>query len=430
MSRPLNNLLKITELLRKDSAINNSIDAVEQLSLLLIVKFLCDYEQVDLSRDGNRISFEDFLYKERNKIEFHTLRELISRKAYYSSCFKILSSESWVTIENLLELIPFRVRSSKILERISYILAKIDVFDSLNEDFDEVLSLMVSDSKASGAFYSPKPLIDALVKVCKPSPEERIYDPAMGTWRSFIAINEYISSEYPLKLNVTGNDISPFACLVGTLNLLLNNIDISNISLSDSLLGESTAKYDFIISAFPFGVANDFTKYEYAYNGYQGSLEAMFLQHTMDKLAINGHAAVVVPEGLLFSSANHMISLRHKLLTKFNLHTILSLPQGSLAPYTNIKVSVLFFDNNNSEKDILLYRIPARTNFKKSLPLRCDDFLPFISLFEKRENSERSMLLPKKSFLENESYILSRSFYKEEKFHFDKVKMIEELHSD
>jgi type I restriction enzyme M protein len=425
-----NRLYEIIELLRKDTAINNSIDAVEQLSLLLIIKYLYEHNLIDRPMIGREHFFDYFFNGEMKEINFYTLRDFIDKKTQFAENFKALSPESWNTIEKLLEHIPFRIRSEKVLKRVSSLLSKIDIFDNLKQDFDEVLSMMVIDSKASGAFYSPKPLIDALVMVSKPSYGQRIYDPAMGTGRSFIAINEFLSPDFTHDLDVTGNDSSPFACLVGILNLLLNNINIRNISLSDSLLIENTTKYDFIISAFPFGISNDVSKYEYAYNGYQGSLEAMFLKHTMDKLAENGRAAVVVPEGILFSSTNQLIALRHKLLTEFNLHTILSLPQGSLSPYTNIKVSVLFFDKDNSGTDIFLYDMATNRHANKLQPLCNEDFSQFISLFDKRENSERSMLVPKESFLKHKIYSLSHSFYKEEAPLFDKLKLIKELRDE
>ncbi|MBF4348727.1 restriction endonuclease subunit M, partial [Vibrio anguillarum] len=85
-------------------------------------------------------------------------------------------------------------------------------------------------------------------------------------------------------LSFIGNDLSPFAHLIGALNLLLNDIDIGGVSISDSLLDRDCQQYDFVISGVPFGKVNELTKYEYYYHGYSGSLEAMFLKHTMDKL--------------------------------------------------------------------------------------------------------------------------------------------------
>ncbi len=312
------------------------------------------------------------------------------------------------------------------------LLESIGFFDNLQNNFDEALSNMVKDSKASGAFYTPKPLIDALVNVSKPRPDQSIYDPAMGTGRSFISIKEYlVSTNDCYEVNATGNDITPFAYLIGVLNLLLNGIDINNISMSDSLLIENNSKYDFIISGIPFGVVNSFSKYEYAYHGYHGyhgSLEAMFLKHTMNKLAINGQAVLVVPEGVLFNGTNQLDKLRYQLLTQFNLHTILSLPKGILASYTGVKVSVLFFNNSASEKDIWFYELNTDKPISKLNPINDSNFAEFISLFERRETSERTCLVDKRSLLNDKSHNLLFSLpQKEKQFKFQKMEMIDSL---
>ena len=435
MDKYNNKLVKIIELLRKDTAINNAIDAMEQLSLMLLIKYLYEFNLVDVLNKSYLGSFENLFCKENNAIDFYALRQAINyktddidinEKKFVSAP---LTYESWKTIESILEEIPFRIRSKKILNQALYLLESIDFFDNLQNNFDEVLSNMVKDSKSSGAFYTPKPLIDALVNVSKPRSDQSIYDPAMGTGRSFISIKEYlVTTNDCYEVNATGNDITPFAYLIGVLNLLLNGIDINNISMSDSLLIENNSKYDFIISGIPFGVVNSFSKYEYGYHGYHGSLEAMFLKHTMNKLAINGQAVLVVPEGVLFNGTNQLDKLRYQLLTQFNLHSILSLPKGTLASYTVVKVSVLFFNNSASEKDIWFYELNTDKPISKSRPINDSDFEEFISLFEQRKTSEHSCLIDKDSLISDKSINLSFSLRKkEQQLKFQKMEMIESL---
>ncbi|MFW1118375.1 HsdM family class I SAM-dependent methyltransferase, partial [Vibrio parahaemolyticus] len=204
-------------------------------------------------------------------------------------------------------------------------------------------------------------------------------------------------------LKFVGNDLSPFAHLIGTLNLLLNDIDISGVSISDSLLDRHDQKYEFVISGLPFGKASEFSKYEYDYHGYSGSLEAMFLKHTMDKLAKGGRAAIIIPDGILFGSATHLDELKRQLLTQFNLHTVLSLPKGTLAPYSGVKVSVLFFDNTVSEKDIWFYELRTDKPLSKLNSITDSDFEDFTSLYERREVSEHSCLISKESLLQDKT---------------------------
>jgi len=429
------------DLLRKDTGINNAIDAMEQLSLLLIVKYFYEVVLVDTPRKGGGGSFKGLFYnsnhseKDDFSSDFYALRlklndivnDIESSEQELEGDFLVF--DIWKKIENILNFIPFKIRSTKILELALYRLDELDFFVGLEVDFDELLMAMVKDSSSSGAFHSPKSLIKAIIKVTKPLPQESIYDPAMGTGRTFVETKKYLDAEsHGCGFRATGNDLSPFAYLIGTLNLLLNGVDVGEISISDSLLCSDDFKYDLIISGIPFGKVSEVSKYEYYYHGHSGNLEAMFLKHSMDKLAEGGRAAIIVPDGVLFNRANQIDVLRQQLLLQFNLHSILSLPKGTLAPYTGVKLSVLFFDNTTPVNDIWFYELNTEKPLSKSSPINDFDFEEFISLFEGREISERSFLINKNSLLNDESFDLSFSLpRKEDQIEFDKMGMIDAL---
>jgi type I restriction enzyme M protein len=441
MNKHNNKLIKIMDLLRKDTGINNAIDAMEQLSLLLIVKYFYEVVLVDTPRKGGVGSFKGLFYnsnhseKDDFSSDFYALRlklndivnDIESSEQELEGDFLVF--DIWKKIENILNFIPFKIRSTKILELALYRLDELDFFVGLEVDFDELLMAMVKDSSSSGAFHSPKSLIKAIIKVTKPLPQESIYDPAMGTGRTFVETKKYLDAEsHGCGFRATGNDLSPFAYLIGTLNLLLNDVDVGEISISDSLLCSDDFKYDLIISGIPFGKVSEVSKYEYYYHGHSGNLEAMFLKHSMDKLAAGGRAAIIVPDGVLFNRANQIDVLRQQLLLQFNLHSILSLPKGTLAPYTGVKLSVLFFDNTTPVNDIWFYELNTEKPLSKSSPINDFDFEEFISLFEGREISERSFLINKNSLLNDESFDLSFSLpRKEDQIEFDKMGMIDAL---
>ncbi|NQY07718.1 MAG: N-6 DNA methylase, partial [Flavobacteriaceae bacterium] len=204
-----------------------------------------------------------------------------------------------------------------------------------------------------------------------------------------------------------GKDISPFACLVSSLNLLLNGFDINNITLGDSLLDIDDSSYDIILSAPPFGKISDVDKYQYEYRDYASNLESMFLKLSMKKLKKGGRAAIVVPEGFLFSRTNELVNLRHDLLTNFNLHSILSLPLGTLSPYAGVKVSVLFFDNTEPDKDIWFYELSTKRPFSKKNKISDRDLIEFVELFSMRTEGPRSCLVRKLDILNREDLSLS-----------------------
>lgn len=318
-----NKLVRIMELLRKDTGINNAIDAMEQLSLLLIIKYFYDVVLIDMPRKGRIGTFKDLFYNSNNisngdfSTDFYALRQALNDivRDIDSNEHDFLGFDIWKKIESILDIIPFKIRSTRILDSVLCRLEELDFFGGLEIDFDKLLLNMVKDSSSSGAFHSPKSLIKAIVKVTKPSPETKIYDPAMGTGRTFVEAKKYLATiNSNSEFRAIGNDLSPFAYLIGTLNSLLNGVDIRDISLSDSLLCSDDYRYDVILSGIPFGQASEISKYDYYYHGYSGSLEAMFLKHTMDKLAIGGRAALVVPDGVLFNSSNQLDMLRRQLL--------------------------------------------------------------------------------------------------------------------
>ncbi|MGF1750610.1 N-6 DNA methylase [Vibrio cionasavignyae] len=439
-----NRLINIIELLKKDTGINNAIDAVEQLSLLLLIKYLHEAVSKEVSNENHIGSFRkslfdlDYLSKDFFEIDFYVLRDRlidISDNIRFSEnelSHSVFSCHNWRKIENILEQIPFRIRSKKILDVIIHRLEELDLLEGIEIDFDYLLLNMVKDSSSSGAYHSPKPLIKVMVNVLSPEPRATVYDPAMGTGGAFVEVNKHTKDKSNFNgLKFVGNDLSPFAHLIGTLNLLLNDIDISGVSIADSLLDRHDQKYEFVISGVPFGKVSELSKYEYDYHGYSGSLEAMFLKHTMDKLAKGGRAAIMIPDGILFGSATHLDELKRQLLTQFNLHTVLSLPKGTLAPYSGVKVSVLFFDNIESKKDIWYYELSSDKPLNKLNSIIDSDFEDFTSLYERREVSEHSCLINKESLLENKLLNLSFSLPKKEAgLKFDKQKMIASLKSE
>lgn len=431
-------LIDVIELLRKDTGINNAIDALEQLSLLLLVKYLHEASIKNISKENNTGSFwglfSDWEHYSKDDFssDFYSLRNVadeISRNCLIKNneiIHSVFFEYNWIKIKKLLEQIPFRIRSQKILYLVIRRLEELKLLEGFDVDFDFLLLNMVKDSSSSGAYHSPRALMKAMVNVINPTPLATVYDPAMGTGGAFVEVKKHAKDKSNSNgLKVVGNDLSLFAYLIGTLNLLLNGIDISGVSISDSLLDGDCQQYDFVISGVPFGKVNELSKYEYYYHGYSGSLEAMFLKHTMDKLAKDGRAAIIIPDGILFSGAEHLINLRRLLLTQFNLHTILSLPKGTLTPYSGVKVSVLFFDKTESESDIWFYELHSERPFNKLNPISNLDFEDFTSLYKRREVSERSCLVRKSFLLKDKSLNLSFSLAKKEsRLNFDKQKMI------
>lgn len=410
-------LNKLINIIRKDTGINNAMDAMEQLSAILLLKYFYKEVSIDFSIEDQRRGFKKLFFElnyfntEKKQIDFLKFKNVL--EMFFKNQKNIyLRNDNWNKIESLLDNIPFRIRSTRILEMLILEIEVIDFDEKLAEAYDKLLESMINDSVSSGAFYSPKELTSAIVKVINPSVEKSIYDPALGTGRFTIEAQKNISKsnldDEQKLMRVYGQDISPFAYLVGSLNLLLNGIDIKNILLGDSLKDNTTLHYDIILCAAPFGKISDINEYNYRYSERFSNYETIFLKLAMEKLARDGKAALIVPDGFLFNSTREYVYLREELLQKFNLHTILSLPEGVLKPYTGVKLSVLFFNNSSEiEDDIWFYELKTDKPLNKSNQIKEKDFTEFIELFSKRGKSKNSCLVIKQDVLNKKDLSLN-----------------------
>ncbi|MDO6543247.1 N-6 DNA methylase [Photobacterium sanguinicancri] len=413
MSNIEEKLIKLIDLARKDSGINSAKDAVEQISLLLLLKGIY-YSRLLGGENNNHYSFENLFYDNdcfnglKINSDFSSFKNILYR---LEDDFSELRPEKLSSLYELLNILPLRIRSEKILERVICEISDIYFGDGLSEAYDKLVVKMVNDSISTGEYHSPKALVSAIVQVVKPISSQSIYDPAMGTARFFVESIKHVVGEKNTLLGdsllITGRDISPFAYLVGTLNSLLNGLNINDVFLRDSLLEDDAKTYDLILSAIPFGKVKDIGKYENGNYHHTQSLELMFLKHTMRKLSKDGRAALIVPDGVLFSHNKETIILREELLTEFNLHSILSLPTGTLSPYTSVKTSVIFFENKNPEEYIWFYELKNQNPYNKKNQISERDLINFIESFPSRLETENSCLVSKKEILNREYSSLS-----------------------
>jgi len=257
--------------------------------------------------------------------------------------------------------------------------------------YEAILEKNGQDKKSgAGQYFTPRALIKAMVEVTNPRIMETVADPACGTGGFLLAAFEYmkpqskeISKQKFLRNNTFfGADNTPLVVTLASMNLYLHDIgtDKSPIVCQDSLLDTSDKMFDVILANPPFGTrpqgsvdvsANrpEFVK--------TSDNQVNFLQHIMSIVKTGGRVAVVLPDGVL-SDDGSTAKVREKLLTDFNLHTILRLPTGIF--YANgVKTNVLFFEKGTPTEDIWVY--DYRTGVKHTMATKpmtrehLDDFV-------------------------------------------------------
>src|SRR5438132_10931885 len=261
----------------------------------------------------------------------------------------------------------------------------------------------------SGECCTPRPVIKFMVQVVNPRLGETILDPAAGTGgflvESFNHLGPQCKKAEDLqrlqKATLQGYEAKPMPYLLCQMNMLLHGIEAPEIDPGNALrfpireLGDKD-RVDVILTNPPFGGEEE--------RGILGNFPEdkqttetalLFLQLIMRKLRRQpkpGRAAVVTPNGTLFGDGV-CARIKEELLREFNLHTIVRLPNGVFAPYTNIPTNVLFFDRSGSTEEVWYYEQPlpkSRKNYTKTAPIQFEEFAACLAWWKKREENERA----------------------------------------
>ena len=259
--------------------------------------------------------------------------------------------------------------------------------------YEGILEKNGQDKKSgAGQYFTPRPLIQAMVDVTDPQISELVWDPACGTGGFLLAAYEHmrVQSKSASKLKhlreqgLRGQDNTPLVVTLGSMNMFLHGItgEKSPITLGDSLLQRPETLADVVLANPPFGArpsgSIDIKRDDFIADTNNNQLN--FLQHIMSLLKTGGRAAVVLPDNVLFTKEG--AEIRRSLLRDFNLHTILRLPSGIFYAQ-GVQTNVLFFKKGEPTQDVWLYDMRAGSNFSMSKnPLQRKHLDDFVSCYQ------------------------------------------------
>jgi type I restriction enzyme M protein len=294
--------------------------------------------------------------------------------------------------------------------------------DTKGEIYEGLLQKNAEDTKSgAGQYFTPRPLIKAMVQCLQPEPMKTIGDPCCGTGGFFLAAYDFLTSHHRLDREQSrflknktfgGNEIVAGTRRLALMNMFLHNIgEIDGepmISNSDALIADPGYRYDYILTNPPFGKKSSMTftneegeqeKEDLTYNRQDfwtttSNKQLNFLQHIHTILKTGGQAAVVLPDNVLFEGGAGE-TIRRKLLETTDLHTILRLPTGIF--YANgVKANVLFFEAKPASKEpwtkevwIYDYRTNVHHTLKKN-PLKFSDLEDFIKCYSPENRHSRT----------------------------------------
>ncbi|MED3855385.1 class I SAM-dependent DNA methyltransferase [Priestia megaterium] len=438
--------------------VTNPLTVIEQFTYLLFIKGLDDIQKRMEKQSlitGKEI--EQPIYTEDQKnLRWSKFKEQDSEEMFrivkdevFPHMKKVKEDTSRFSkhLENAVFVIPTPLLLQRVITGIDNLLNELPSQnrDALGDLYEYLLSKL-STSGTNGQFRTPRHIIDMMVKLMKPTPNDIIVDPASGTAGFLVSAAEHIYKHHYNEVFMSndkkirdhynfnmfnGFDTDSTMLRIGAMNLILHGIEDPNISQLDSL-----SKTNIEEEAYTLCLANPPFKGTLDYEEVNPDLltktktkktELLFLALMVRILKIGGRCAVIVPDGVLFGSSKAHKDIRKELVDKQKLEAVISMPSGVFKPYAGVSTAILIFTktNNGGTENVWFYDMHAdgySLDDKRS-PLNQDrheennipDIIKrFESLEKEHENkrTEQSFFVPLEEIIENQ-YDLSINRYKE-----------------
>ena len=402
---------RVRDVMRNDAGINGDAQRIEQITWMLFLK-VYDAKEEDWEFDDEqfesiippKLRWRNWAHVE-NQHDGLTGDQLLNfvnnelfptlRKLEINSDTPIRQSIVRTTFEDANNY----MKDGVLLRQIINIIDELD-FGSYEEThaFGEIYETILKELQSAGSageFYTPRAVTEFMAKMIKPQIGETMADFACGTggflssWiKELEAIKDAkgsISNEDSEKLynSIYAIEKKQFPYMLCVTNMLLHGIDNPKVFHDNSLtkkLLDYTKKdaFDVILMNPPYGGSEkEDIKQNFPADLKSSETADLFIAVILYRLKKNGRAAVIIPDGFLFGNDNAKINLKKKLLTEYNLHTVVRLPQSVFSPYTSITTNILFFNNEEPTGKTWFYRVDIPDgikHFSKTKPMKLSDF--------------------------------------------------------
>ena len=417
--------------LRAEEGIANELDYVEQTSWVLFLKYLHDLETERRDRaelDGEAYTpiingqyrWDQWAAPKINGTFDHNtamigsdLITFVDQKLFPFLAGFRQSATGPQTIEYKIGEIFTELRNKF---RSGYILRDVlEILDSLNFNtkadrhelsqlYESRIRRMGNAGRNGGEYYTPRPLIRAMIAVTAPKLGETIYDGAVGSAGFLCEAYDYLrtdiltASEYETLQTRTfyGQEKKGLAYIIGIMNMVLHGIEAPNLvhsnTLNENVMDiQEKDRHDIILANPPFG-GGERREVQQNFPIRTGETAYLFLQHFIRKLRAGGRAAVVIKNTFLSNTDNASVALRRELLEASELHTILDCPQGTFQG-AGVKTVVLFFEKGAPTRDVWFYQLDPGRSMGKTNPLNDADLAEFVTLQRTRAVGPKSWLV-------------------------------------
>ena len=420
----------IDDVLRKEAGCTTELDYTEQTSWLLFLKYLDGLEEdkaLEAQLAGKKYTYIlDAPYRweswaapknAEGKLDHHAaksgddLREFVDAKLFpYLQSFKQKATGPNTLEYKIGEIfgeIKNRIQSGynlrEIIEHIDALRFRSQTEKhELSHLYEAKIKNMGNAGRNGGEYYTPRPLIRAMVRVTNPKIGETIYDGAVGSAGFLCEAFDYLTVDKKLttkdvetlqQRTFYGKEKKSLAYVMAIMNMILHGIEAPNIihtnTLTENLADiQEKDRYHIVLANPPFG-GKERKEVQQNFPIRTGETAFLFLQHFIKILKAGGRGAVVIKNTFLSNTDNASVSLRKLLLESANLHTILDCPGGTFLG-AGVKTVVLFFDKGAPTRKVWYYQLDPGRNMGKTNPLNDADLAEFITLQASFADSDKS----------------------------------------
>jgi len=420
----------IADSLRKDAGCTSELDYTEQASWLLFLKYLDGLEQDRAteaavhSKKCTYILEKEYRWEnwaapkgKDGKIDHKAmigpdLLDFVNQKLFpYLHGFKAKATGPNTIEYKIGEIfgeIKNRIQSGYSLREV------IDSVDTLrfrlqkekhelSHLYEAKIKKMGNAGRNGGEYYTPRPLIRAIVQVVAPKIGDTIYDGAVGSAGFLCEAYDYLRKTHPKRTTAQdktlrestfyGKEKKSLAYAIAIMNMILHGIEAPNLihtnTLTENLADiQEKDRFNVVLANPPFG-GNERREVQQNFPIRTGETAFLFLQHFIKILKAGGRGGIVIKNTFLSNTDNASVSLRKLLLESCNLHTVLDCPGGTFQG-AGVKTVVLFFEKGAPTRKVWFYQLDPGRNLGKTNPLNDDDLAEFVKMQKSFADSDKS----------------------------------------
>ena len=442
---------RLRDIMRNDAGINGDAQRIEQITWLLFLKVYdakeqdwefddSDYKSIipencrwanwAIDDKSGKAMTGDTLLNFVNNTLFPTLKKLPIDKD--TPIKKAIVQTTFADANNYM-------KDGVLLRQVINVIDELDLSDydeihAFGEIYENILKELQSAGSA-GEFYTPRAVTDFMAKMIKPQIGEQMADFACGTGGFLTSwlkeLQPQIKTTADRKAfgtSIYGIEKKQFPYMLCITNLLLHDVDTPRVYHDNSLLRKvldytDDDRFDIVLMNPPYGGSEkNEVKSNFPADLASSETADLFMSVIMYRLKRDGRAAVILPDGFLFGTDNAKINIKNKLLTQFNLHTVIRMPGSVFAPYTSITTNILFFDNTHPTEETWFYRIDMPEGYKhfsKTKPMKLEHFAPVIDWWNNRteiniDGFDKAKKYTAKQLIEDFNYNLDLCSYPHE----------------